>query len=141
MQTHKRTNLVFRSKDDGMFLSSDPEVWFIESSHGMVSKTKEESTVPCVVTNPNIRVTLHDKDTDLSIEGVYVPGEGFKAYLEYRTYVCRGELNGEVKESQPYNVYSIHGAYGGHVQETKVLVTRMRILIYPHVRTTVFHLT
>ncbi|CAG06278.1 unnamed protein product, partial [Tetraodon nigroviridis] len=86
----------------------DPEVWFIRSDHGMVPMNREESTVPCLVTNPNIRVTLHDKDTGLSIEGVYVPGEGFKAYLEYRTYVCRGELNGEVKESQPYNVYSVH---------------------------------
>lgn len=94
-----------------MFLSSDPEVWFIRSDHGMVPMNREESTVPCLVTNPNIRVTLHDKDTGLSIEGVYVPGEGFKAYLEYRTYVCRGELNGEVKESQPYNVYSVHGTY------------------------------
>lgn len=93
-----------------MFLSSDPEVWFIESSHGMVTKTiGEESTVPCLVTNPNIRVTLHDKDADLSIKGVYVPSEGFKAYLEYKTYVCRGELEGEVKESQSFNVYSIHG--------------------------------
>uniref|UniRef100_H3D9P7 receptor protein-tyrosine kinase n=1 Tax=Tetraodon nigroviridis TaxID=99883 RepID=H3D9P7_TETNG len=87
---------------------SNPEVWFIRSDHGMVPMNREESTVPCLVTNPNIRVTLHDKDTGLSIEGVYVPGEGFKAYLEYRTYVCRGELNGEVKESQPYNVYSVH---------------------------------
>lgn len=93
-----------------MFLSSDPEMWFVESSHGMVSKTNQvASTVPCVVTNPNITVTLHDKDTDVSVVGVYVPSEGFKAHLEYRTYVCRGELNGEVKESQSFNVYSIHG--------------------------------
>lgn len=91
-------------------MPSDPEVWFIESSHGMVTKTfGEESTVPCLVTNPNIRVTLHDKDTDLPIKGAYVPSEGFKAYLEYRTYVCRGEMDGEVKESQSFNVYSIHG--------------------------------
>lgn len=104
-----------------MFLSSDPEVWFIESSHGMVTKTSGESTVPCVVTNPNIRVTLHDKDTDLSVEGVYVPSEGFKAYLEYRTYVCRGELNGEVKESQSFNVYSIHGKFPHSCRVTAVM--------------------
>lgn len=92
-----------------MFLSSDPEVWFIGSSHGMVTKTSEESTVPCVVTNPNIRVTLHEKDTNLPIKGLYVPSEGYKAQLEDRTYVCRGELNGEVKESQSFYVYSIFG--------------------------------
>uniref|UniRef100_A0A3Q4AID1 receptor protein-tyrosine kinase n=2 Tax=Mola mola TaxID=94237 RepID=A0A3Q4AID1_MOLML len=85
----------------------DPEVWFIKSSHGMVTKTSEESTVPCVVTNPNITVTLYEKESDLLIQGHYVPSEGFKARLEDMTYVCRGELNGEVKESQPFYVFSI----------------------------------
>ncbi|XP_073342514.1 platelet-derived growth factor receptor beta [Pagrus major] len=85
----------------------DPDVWFLESSHGMVTKTSEESTVPCVVTNPNINVTLYEKDTDLPIRGLYVPSEGYKAPLEDRTYVCRGELNGEVKESQAFYVFSI----------------------------------
>uniref|UniRef100_H2T1W6 Platelet-derived growth factor receptor beta n=2 Tax=Takifugu rubripes TaxID=31033 RepID=H2T1W6_TAKRU len=102
-----REQLTGEIKEVAVFVP-DPEVWFIESSHGMVTKTSGESTVPCVVTNPNITVTLYDKDTDLPVNGVYVPSEGFKAYLDYRTYVCRGELNGEVKESQAFNVYSIH---------------------------------
>ncbi|TWW54959.1 Platelet-derived growth factor receptor beta [Takifugu flavidus] len=102
-----REQLTGEIKEVAVFVP-DPEVWFIESSHGMVTKTSGESTVPCVVTNPNIMVTLYDKDTDLPVNGVYVPSEGFKAYLDYRTYVCRGELNGVVKESQAFNVYSIH---------------------------------
>ncbi|XP_008275960.1 platelet-derived growth factor receptor beta [Stegastes partitus] len=85
----------------------DPDVWFIERSHGMVTKTSEDSTVPCVVTNPNISVTLYERDTDLPIKGLYVPSEGYKAVLEDRTYVCRGELNGEVKDSQAFYVFSI----------------------------------
>uniref|UniRef100_A0A672YVZ5 receptor protein-tyrosine kinase n=1 Tax=Sphaeramia orbicularis TaxID=375764 RepID=A0A672YVZ5_9TELE len=85
----------------------DPDMWFIETSHGMVTKTSEESTIPCLVTNPNISVTLYEKDTDLPLKGVYVPGEGYKAALEDRTYVCRGELNGEVKDSQAFYVFSI----------------------------------
>ncbi|XP_019109315.2 platelet-derived growth factor receptor beta [Larimichthys crocea] len=85
----------------------DPNVWFIERSHGMVTKTSEETTIPCVVTNPNINVTLYERDTDLPIRGLYVPSEGYKAPLEDRTYVCRGELNGEVKESQAFYVFSI----------------------------------
>uniref|UniRef100_A0AAQ5X4A0 receptor protein-tyrosine kinase n=1 Tax=Amphiprion ocellaris TaxID=80972 RepID=A0AAQ5X4A0_AMPOC len=88
-----------------MYLSPDPDLWFIESSHGMVTKTSEESTIPCVVTNPNISVTLYERDTELPIRGLYVPSEGFKAPLEDRTYVCRGELNGEVKDSQALGVY------------------------------------
>lgn len=85
----------------------DPDVWFIESSHGMVTKTSGESTVPCVVTNPKINVTLYEKYTDQPVSGVFIPSEGYKALLEDTTYVCRGELNGAVKESQAFNVYSI----------------------------------
>ncbi|XP_074529985.1 platelet-derived growth factor receptor beta [Halichoeres trimaculatus] len=85
----------------------DPNVWFIERSHGMVTKTSEESIVPCVVTDPNINVTLYEKETDVPIKGVYVPSEGYKAPLEDRTYVCRGEMKGEVMESQAFYVFSI----------------------------------
>ncbi|CAI5651989.1 unnamed protein product [Oreochromis niloticus] len=85
----------------------DPDVWFIESSHGMVTKTSEESTIPCVVTNPKITVTLHERDTDIPVSGVYVPSEGYKAPVEDRNYVCRGELNGEERESQDFYVISI----------------------------------
>lgn len=85
----------------------DPKVWFIERSHGMVTKTSEESTVPCVVSNPDINVTLYERDTDQPIRGLYVPSEGYKAPLEERTYVCRGEMNGEVMESQAFYVYSV----------------------------------
>lgn len=85
----------------------------MESSHGMVTKTSVVSTVPCAVTNPNISVTLHQKDSGEAIGGTYTPSEGFKAPLEDRTYVCRGELNGEVKESQSFNVLSIAGRCSG----------------------------
>ncbi|XP_038555192.1 platelet-derived growth factor receptor beta [Micropterus salmoides] len=98
--------LTGETKEVAVFVP-DPDVWFIESSHGMVTKTSEESTVPCVVTNPNIIVTLYERDTDQPIKGLYVPSEGYKAQLEDRTYVCRGELNGEVKESQGFCVVSI----------------------------------
>ncbi|KAF3838256.1 hypothetical protein F7725_010024 [Dissostichus mawsoni] len=86
---------------------NDPKVWFIERSHGMVTKNSEESTVPCVVSNPDINVTLYERDTDQPIRGLYVPSEGYKAPLEERTYVCRGEMNGEVMESQAFYVFSV----------------------------------
>ncbi|XP_043983991.1 platelet-derived growth factor receptor beta isoform X2 [Gambusia affinis] len=85
----------------------DPEVWFVKSTHGMVTKTREESIIPCVATNPNITVILYEWDTKRPIKGHYVPSEGYRAQLEDRAYVCRGELNGEVKESQEFNVISI----------------------------------
>ncbi|XP_041845675.1 platelet-derived growth factor receptor beta-like [Melanotaenia boesemani] len=98
--------LIGDTKEVAVFVP-DPEVWFIESSHGMVTKTSEESTIPCVVTNPNISVTLHEKDTDMPIKGLYIPSEGYKGPVEDRTYFCRGELNGEVKDSQAFYVFSI----------------------------------
>ncbi|XP_057705660.1 platelet-derived growth factor receptor beta [Corythoichthys intestinalis] len=85
----------------------DPEVWFVESAHGMLTKTSELTTIPCVVTNPKINVSLYEKHTDLPVKGLYVPSEGYTAALEDRTYVCRGEMNGEVKESQAFFVFSI----------------------------------
>lgn len=81
----------------------------MKSFHGIVTKTSVESTVPCVVTNPNITVTLHEKDSGQAIGGTYTPSEGFRAELEDRTYVCRGELDGAVKESQPFNVLTFAG--------------------------------
>uniref|UniRef100_A0A672J3F6 receptor protein-tyrosine kinase n=1 Tax=Salarias fasciatus TaxID=181472 RepID=A0A672J3F6_SALFA len=54
--------------------------------HGIL--LNEESTIPCVVTDPAINVTLYEKDTEVAIRGRYVPSEGYKATLEDRTYVC-----------------------------------------------------
>lgn len=75
----------------------------------MVARTSEEGIIPCVVTNPNITVTLHKQGNDQAVTGLYDPTEGFKALLEDRTYVCRGELNGEVKDSEAFNVITIYG--------------------------------
>lgn len=90
-------------------LASDPEFWFVVRPHGMVAKTSEESIVPCVVINPNITVSLYEMDTHKFITGRYIPGEGYRAHLEDRTYVCHGQLNGELRESQSFDVFSITG--------------------------------
>ncbi|XP_073710507.1 platelet-derived growth factor receptor beta [Misgurnus anguillicaudatus] len=83
----------------------DPEVWFLKNDHDMVTKTHEEGTIPCLVTDPRINVTLLEKDT--VVEGSYNPSVGYTAVLEDRTYKCRGELNGTKKESKSFYVYSI----------------------------------
>ncbi|KAM6953402.1 platelet-derived growth factor receptor beta isoform 2-T2 [Aplochiton taeniatus] len=86
----------------------DTEVWFIDSSYGMpVTKTSVEGTIPCVVTNPLINVTLFERDSNMPVRGVYVPSDGYRAPLEDRTYVCRGELNGQMKDSPAFHVFSI----------------------------------
>ncbi|XP_073676069.1 platelet-derived growth factor receptor beta [Garra rufa] len=85
----------------------DPEVWFLENDHLMVTKTGEEGTIPCLVTNPLISVTLYERDTEVMVEGSYKPSVGYTAALEDRTYKCKGELNGEEKDSAPFYVFSI----------------------------------
>uniref|UniRef100_A0A671KVL7 receptor protein-tyrosine kinase n=1 Tax=Sinocyclocheilus anshuiensis TaxID=1608454 RepID=A0A671KVL7_9TELE len=80
----------------------DPEVWFLENDHVMVTKTREEGTIPCLVTDPSINVTLYEKDSEIMVEGSYNPSMGYTAALEDRTYKCKGELNGEEKESIPF---------------------------------------
>uniref|UniRef100_A0A8C2GKX1 receptor protein-tyrosine kinase n=1 Tax=Cyprinus carpio TaxID=7962 RepID=A0A8C2GKX1_CYPCA len=85
----------------------DPEVWFLENDHFMVTKTRVEGTIPCLVTNPLINVTLYEKDSEIKVEGSYNPSTGYTAALEDRTYKCKGELNGEEKESPLFYVFSI----------------------------------
>ncbi|XP_026135819.1 platelet-derived growth factor receptor beta-like [Carassius auratus] len=85
----------------------DPEVWFLENDHLMVTKTREEGTIPCLVTNPLINVMLYESDSERTVEGSYNPSVGFTAVLEDRTYKCKGELNGEEKETIPFYVFSI----------------------------------
>uniref|UniRef100_A0A673GHS7 receptor protein-tyrosine kinase n=1 Tax=Sinocyclocheilus rhinocerous TaxID=307959 RepID=A0A673GHS7_9TELE len=89
----------------------DPEVWFLENDHVMVTKTREEGTIPCLVTDPSINVTLYEKDSEIMVEGSYNPSMGYTAALEDRTYKCKGELNGEEKESIPFYVFSIFGTF------------------------------
>ncbi|CAL8308611.1 unnamed protein product [Arctogadus glacialis] len=73
----------------------------------MATKTSDEGTIPCLVTNPDIQVTLQEVDTGRSPQGGYSPTEGYTALLEDRTYVCQGQLHGELRESQGFNVISI----------------------------------
>ncbi|XP_030621486.1 platelet-derived growth factor receptor beta [Chanos chanos] len=89
------------------FYVPDPDVWFLENEHIMVTKTGAEGTIPCLVTDPKINVTLYERDSEDPVLGVYHPSKGYTAILEDRTYKCKGELNGEEKESIGFYVFSI----------------------------------
>uniref|UniRef100_A0A673KHU6 receptor protein-tyrosine kinase n=1 Tax=Sinocyclocheilus rhinocerous TaxID=307959 RepID=A0A673KHU6_9TELE len=103
----------------------DPEVWFLENDHLMVTKTKEEGTIPCLVTNPSINVTLYESDSEIMVEGSYNPSVGFSAALEDRTYKCKGELNGEEKESVSFYVFSIFGTFVGDIEPLTDVLSSM----------------
>ncbi|KPP77066.1 hypothetical protein Z043_103533, partial [Scleropages formosus] len=94
------------SKEVSIFVP-DPEVWFINVEHYMVTKTSEVGTIPCMVTNPKISVSLYEKSNNTALPGKYSPTEGFSTTLEDRTYVCKGVLDGVEKTSQSFYVFSI----------------------------------
>ncbi|KAJ8348147.1 hypothetical protein SKAU_G00267360 [Synaphobranchus kaupii] len=85
----------------------DEDVWFIPYEHKVVMKVGNEGTIPCTVTDPRINVTLYERASDTALEGTYHPGKGFTAALKDSTYICRGVLDGEKRESQAFHVYSL----------------------------------
>uniref|UniRef100_A0A671KU48 receptor protein-tyrosine kinase n=1 Tax=Sinocyclocheilus anshuiensis TaxID=1608454 RepID=A0A671KU48_9TELE len=108
----------------------DPEVWFLENDHLMVTKTREEGMIPCLVTNPSINITLYESDSEIMVEGSYNPSVGFSAALEDRTYKCKGELNGEEKESVGFYVFSIFapGALDPYINASKTVLKQGEML-------------
>uniref|UniRef100_A0A8C8FG69 receptor protein-tyrosine kinase n=1 Tax=Oncorhynchus tshawytscha TaxID=74940 RepID=A0A8C8FG69_ONCTS len=94
------------AKDISVFVP-DPEEWFLPLQQAVVMKEGEEGTIPCVVTDPGINVTLYERASKASVEGTYHPSKGFTAILKDSSYICRGAMNGEEKASQVYYVYSI----------------------------------
>ncbi|XP_063048957.1 platelet-derived growth factor receptor beta-like [Engraulis encrasicolus] len=86
----------------------DPEVWFLESTHYLAVRLGAVATVPCLVTDPNISVSLVHALTEQEVMGgAYQPGEGFIGAMEEDDYRCRGYRNGETRDSEPYHVYGI----------------------------------
>ncbi|XP_062846492.1 platelet-derived growth factor receptor beta [Trichomycterus rosablanca] len=85
----------------------DPEAWFLENEYNIVTRTKNEATIPCLVTDPHINVSLYEKYSDTPVAGKYVPTVGFTAILGDETYRCIGERNGEEKWSGLFHVFSI----------------------------------
>uniref|UniRef100_A0A8C7V2P5 receptor protein-tyrosine kinase n=1 Tax=Oncorhynchus mykiss TaxID=8022 RepID=A0A8C7V2P5_ONCMY len=96
------------AKDISVFVP-DPEEWFLPLQQAVVMKEGEEGTIPCVVTDPGINVTLYERASKARVEGTYHPSKGFTAILKDSSYICRGAMNGEEKASQVYYVYSIVG--------------------------------
>ncbi|XP_026774720.2 platelet-derived growth factor receptor beta isoform X2 [Pangasianodon hypophthalmus] len=102
----------------------DPEEWFLENDYLAITKTSDEGTVPCLVTDPKINVTLHEKDTESLVTGKYIPTRGFTGILEDKIYKCRGEYNGEEKWSHLFYVFSIlvPEALDAHINASKTVL-------------------
>uniref|UniRef100_A0A3B4YEY5 Ig-like domain-containing protein n=1 Tax=Seriola lalandi dorsalis TaxID=1841481 RepID=A0A3B4YEY5_SERLL len=70
----------------------------------------EEDTIPCVVSDPRLNVSLYERPSWTLVTGTtYEPGRGFTGRLNDTSYVCLAALGGEERESQVYYVFSIVG--------------------------------
>ncbi|XP_029956302.1 platelet-derived growth factor receptor beta-like [Salarias fasciatus] len=85
-----------------------PDEWFIPSVPGLVMKETEEDTIPCVVSDPHLNVSLYERGKQTAVVGMaYEPGRGFTGHLNDTSYVCVAVRGHEEKTSQVFYVFSI----------------------------------
>ncbi|XP_077360523.1 platelet-derived growth factor receptor beta-like isoform X2 [Festucalex cinctus] len=85
-----------------------PDEWFVPVGPGVVMKDKEEDTIPCVVSNPLLNVSLYERGDKTPASGLkYEPGRGFTGRLNDSSYVCVASNGSEEARSQAYYVFSV----------------------------------
>lgn len=73
-------------------------------------KEGEEGTIPCMVSNPKLNVSLYERPSRTLVSGMtYKPGRGFTGHLNDTSYVCIATNGAQERESQTYYVFSIIG--------------------------------
>lgn len=89
---------------------SGPEEWFVPSDLGVVMKEKEEGTIPCVVSNPQLTVSLYERHDRKAASGLtYEPGRGFTGPLNDTSYLCMASNGRQQVDSQVFYVFSVIG--------------------------------
>lgn len=89
---------------------SGPEEWFILSDLGVVMKEKEEGTIPCVVSDPQLTVSLYERPDRKPVTGLtYKPARGFTGPLNDTSYLCVASDGRQQIDSQVYYVFSVIG--------------------------------
>ncbi|XP_041863681.1 platelet-derived growth factor receptor beta-like isoform X4 [Melanotaenia boesemani] len=85
-----------------------PDEWFVPNSPSIVMKETEEGTVPCLVSDPRLKVSLIERLGKTSVSGMtYEPGHGFTGRLNDTSYMCVASNGDNETESQVYYVFSI----------------------------------
>ncbi|XP_028322119.1 platelet-derived growth factor receptor beta-like isoform X2 [Gouania willdenowi] len=97
------------SKDIDIFIPGQgPEEWFVPLGPGVVMKEAEEETIPCVVSDPHLNVSLFERGEQTAVVGMkFEPGRGFTGRLNDTSYICvatRGQME---RQSQVYYVFSV----------------------------------
>ncbi|XP_041050035.1 platelet-derived growth factor receptor beta-like [Carcharodon carcharias] len=107
----------------------DPDIWFRpQRTDDMIIIMMENSvafTIPCLVTNPDLQVTLLHQETNTLIDMPYDNKQGFFGKFKDGTYVCKATLNGVERESEEYFVET-HEASGDLDIELHTLRTMVK---------------
>lgn len=98
-----------QSKDIDVFIPGlSPDEWFVPLGPGVVMKETEEDTIPCVVSDPQLNVSLYERPGRTPVGGLtYEPGRGFTGRLNDTSYMCVATRGAQETESQVYYVFSI----------------------------------
>uniref|UniRef100_A0A3P9KW88 receptor protein-tyrosine kinase n=1 Tax=Oryzias latipes TaxID=8090 RepID=A0A3P9KW88_ORYLA len=82
--------------------------WFIPMSSGVVMKEEEDATIPCVVSDPQLNVSLYERPSRTLVHGmVYHPALGFTGNLNDSSYMCLASRGAEKRDSRVYYVFTI----------------------------------
>ncbi|XP_048459444.1 platelet-derived growth factor receptor beta-like [Rhincodon typus] len=85
----------------------DPDMWFLPQRPDEMIILMERSVpfnIPCLVSNPDLQVTLLHVETNILIDLPYNNKQGFFGKFNDGTYVCKATLNGVERESEEYIV-------------------------------------
>ncbi|MED6233685.1 hypothetical protein ATANTOWER_015014 [Ataeniobius toweri] len=94
-----------------------PEQWFVSQSTSQVYKHTEEGTIPCVVSDPKLNVSLYERPSRTAVGRVrYDPTLGFTGHLNDAGHVCVAVSRGEEKESQVFYVFTLLDSKGMEVE-------------------------
>lgn len=87
-----------------------PLQWFVPQGSGVVMKETEEDTIPCVVSDPRLNVSLYERpDMSLVTGMTYEPARGFTGPLNDISYECVASAGDQKATSKPFYVFSIIG--------------------------------
>lgn len=91
---------------------TDPSQWFVPSSVAVVMRRTLSAVVPCVVSDPDLQVTLWERAGPLKTQVSPVsfhPALGFTAELNDSSYTCSALRGHQEAQSQVYYVFSTLG--------------------------------
>lgn len=91
---------------------TEPSEWFVPSPVAVVMRRTRSAVVPCVVSDPDLRVDLWERSGSLRTAVTPVqfdPALGFKAELNDSSYICSAHRDHQEVLSQVYYIFSIVG--------------------------------